>query len=148
MKDYYSFGNVMSSAWKVATKNWLVFIGLLIGFMIISGLIGAFSGVIFTVRYGIVTLVSAFFNAFFFSAYYKMYLNAAKGEEPDFSLFKSCAKYTFKFWVVSLILSVIYYFGVLCAFFTKGLIMINNPEFSNIFGDWKSTVSRKVYGML
>lgn len=107
MKDYYSFGHVMSSAWKIATKNWLVFIGLYLGYLVCTFIINAFSGNPIDARFITVTLVSVLFSSLFMCGYYKLYLNAANGEEPEFSVFKENAGLTFKMFLVSILSSVI-----------------------------------------
>ena len=128
MKDYYSYGHVMSSAWKIATKNWLVLIGLYLGYFICTFIINAFSGGEPNLRFMTVNLCLLAFAALFTCGYYQMYLNAAKGEEPEFSVFKEKAHLTLKMFIVTLIISACTVIMMLIGLFVFGAIIATTVD--------------------
>ncbi|MEG0948922.1 MAG: hypothetical protein RR303_07700 [Bacteroidales bacterium] len=100
----FKVSRAFSEGWKLTKQHWLVMIGLLLGFAILSLLLSLFQGSTpDTARFWIFQIVILAVSIIFQAGYYKMYLVASDGEEPEFNLFGKCIKKAFPFFIVSLL---------------------------------------------
>ena len=89
----FSIGKAISFGWDLMKKHWLVMIGIMIGFNVVTSIISLFGG---TDRYSfwfwMVNIFVLILNYAYLAGYLKLYLNATDGEEPEFDVFKKTVK--------------------------------------------------------
>ncbi|MEG1616250.1 MAG: hypothetical protein RR202_09130 [Bacteroidales bacterium] len=106
VKDAFALG------WKLTKQHWLVMVGLYLGYTIVAMILNLFSGSEFSARYFIVMAITILFQYLFMAGYTKMYLNAADGEEPEFSAFGQMAKRFLPFFLTSLLFGIATVIGI------------------------------------
>lgn len=100
----FKVSSAFSEGWKLTKQHWLVMIGLLLGFIILNLLLSLFQGSDqVSARFWIFQIVVLAVSVIFQAGYYKMYLVASDGEEPEFNLFGKCIKKAIPFFIVSLL---------------------------------------------
>lgn len=124
----FSVSKAFSEGWKLTKKHWLVMIGLYLGFTILSLLLSLFQGSDpASVRFWIITLISIAISLVFTAGYYKMYLVATDGEEPEFDLFGKCLPKVLPLFGVSVLFTLGFVIGL-------GLLIVPGIWFGVRFG--------------
>ncbi|MEG1586090.1 MAG: hypothetical protein RR346_04375 [Bacteroidales bacterium] len=117
----FSVSKAFSEGWKLTKKHWLIMIGLMLGLTIVTLIITLFQGTDHTsIRYYIFNLITLVIGVIFNAGYYKMYLVAADGEEPEFNLFGKCLKRAFPLFIQQFIYGMGVFIGI-CLLIVPGI---------------------------
>ena len=83
-----NISDAISKGWSASKKNWIVLIGIFLSYIILSLLIE----VLFSFKPGIYYIIAITIAMIFNTGFFKMLLESFKGNEPDFSVFKTMLK--------------------------------------------------------
>ncbi|MDO5570662.1 MAG: hypothetical protein Q4F97_04255 [Bacteroidales bacterium] len=149
--ENFKVGRAFGEGWKLMKKNWIVFIGLMLGLIIVSQLIGLFAGNNYlSMKFWIVNLITMAISAVFSAGMTKMYLTAVDGNEPEFSAFKEMLPRALPYFITNIIVSIFIIIGF-CLFIVPGIffaarlgfattIIIDKPE-TSIIGAIKESIN-------
>ena len=102
----FSVKGALKAGWELTKQHWVVMIGLYLGFTILCMIFSLFMGTPGSAQFWIMYLIEIALSIIFTAGYYKMYLNASLGEEPEFAVFGQMAKRWLPFLGVSILFSI------------------------------------------
>ena len=85
---HLSLSGALKKGWELTKKHFIVMLGLVLGYMVLSWVVSLLGGAdTTTFRYWILYLVNLVLSVWVSAGFAKILLNAYDGEEPSFSVF-------------------------------------------------------------
>lgn len=113
MKPTFTISEVFSTSWKCLKQNIWILVGLLVGYLIISGILNMFmSPNELTVGAFIILLISTVLQLIFQLGYTKNMFQALDGIEPQFSAYGQQASKILNAFIASLIAGIATFIGL------------------------------------
>lgn len=104
-----NISDAISKGWSASKKNWIVLIGIFLSYIILSLLIE----VMFSFKPGIYYIIAITIAMIFNTGLFKMLLESFKGNEPDFSVFKTMLNRVIPFTISNILCALIFGIGLI-----------------------------------
>ncbi|MDL2256539.1 glycerophosphoryl diester phosphodiesterase membrane domain-containing protein [Parabacteroides sp. OttesenSCG-928-G06] len=152
MKPTFTISEVFTTSWKCLKQNIWILVGLLVGYLIITGILNMFvSPTELTVGTFVVALIAAILQLIFQLGYTKNLFQALDGIEPQFSAYGQQASKILNAFIASLITSVAVligfalliipgiYIGIRIGFFTYFIVEEDAGPIEALKKSWEMT---------